>query len=201
MNILIDNTPTSVKIENKFYKINSNFRNSILFEMMMQDPELTDEEKVINALNLYYPIIPLNEEKAIESIMWFYSCGKDIDKSNKKRNGGSVNNKIYDYEFDDDYIYSAFLSQYGIDLQDIEYLHWWKFKAMFKALKEDNMIVKIMGYRGIDISKIKDKEQRLHYKRLKDMYKIPDNVSKTEKEKMNSIEEALMKNGNLSDIL
>lgn len=31
---------------------------------------------------------------------------------------------------------------------------------MFKALKEDNEIVKIMGYRSMDLSKIKDKEEK-----------------------------------------
>ena len=43
--------------------------------------------------------------------------------------------------------------------QDIKYLHWWKFKAMFKSLKEDTEIVKIMRYRSMDLSKIK-KERR-----------------------------------------
>ena len=32
---------------------------------------------------------------------------------------------------------------------------------MFKALKENNMIVKIMGYRSIDLSKINDMELAL----------------------------------------
>ena len=53
--------------------------------------------------------------------------------------------QIDDYdEFDNDLIYSAFKDQYSIDLQEIEYLHWWKFKAMFDALKDDNKIVEIM---------------------------------------------------------
>ncbi|WP_165442998.1 Gp15 family bacteriophage protein [Senegalia massiliensis] len=54
---------------------------------------------------------------------------------------------IYSFEHDDEYIYSAFLDQYGIDLKDIKHLHWWKFKSPFKGLKEDNLICKIMRYR------------------------------------------------------
>jgi len=42
----------------------------------------------------------------------------------------------------------------------------------FKALKEDNEIVKIMGYRAVDLGKIKDKEQKAYYKKMKDLYKI-----------------------------
>lgn len=200
MNILIDIVPTVVCIDGIEYEINSDFRTSILFELMMQDTELTDKDKIINALELYYPIIPDNSEKAIKAIMWFYRCGKDIVESNGKSKGKSVT-QIYSYEYDDDYIYSAFLDQYGVDLQDIEYLHWWKFKAMFKALKEDNRIVKIMGYRSVDLSKIKDKEQRNHYKTMKDFYKIPTIMSRNEKEKINDIEKALLNGGDISKIL
>lgn len=51
-----------------------------------------------------------------------------------------------DYELDADYIYAAFMSQYGIDLCEIEYLHWHKFLALFKGLK-DEKICDIMQYR------------------------------------------------------
>lgn len=200
MNILIDIVPTVVCIDGIEYEINSDFRTSILFELMMQDTELTDKDKIINALELYYPIIPDNSEKAIKAIMWFYRGGKDIVESNGKSKGKSIT-QIYSYKYDDDYIYSAFLDQYGVDLQDIDYLHWWKFKAMFKALKEDNMIVKIMGYRSVDLSKIKDKEQRNHYKTMKDLYKIPAIMSRNEKEKINDIEKALLNGGDISKIL
>ena len=100
---------------------------------------------------------------------------------------------------DDDYIYAAFMDQYNIDLQDIEYLHWWKFKAMFKSLKEDNEIVKIMGYRSMDLSKIKDKEEKAYYKKMQELYKLP--ISKDEKEKLDEITVALLNGGDLSKVL
>ena len=197
MNILIDLVPASVEIDRTEYKIRTDFRVSILFEMMMQDEELSNEEKLLKALELYYPIIPDNVEEAIEKIKWFYRCGKDIVKSNTNNKGESV--KIYDYEYDDDYIYSAFLSQYGVDLQDIKYLHWWKFKAMFKSLNEDNKIVKIMQYRSIDLSEIKDKEQNAYYRKMKKLYNIPRSTG--EVEKIRAIEEALMKGESIKHLL
>jgi len=165
----------------------------------MQDDELSEEEKIIQALELYYPKLPKDINKAIEGILWFYRCGKDEVKNNNKGTGKSTN--VYSFNFDDDYIYSAFLDQYNIDLQDIEYLHWFKFKAMFKALKEDNEIVKIMGYRAMDLSKIKDKEQKAHYTKMKELYKIPTTISKDEKEKLSEIEEILLNGGDLSKVL
>ena len=180
MSILIDVVPEIVEIEGIEYSINSNFRNSILFELTMQDVNLLDEEKVGIALNLYYPVIPHNIELAVEEMLNFYRCNK-IDVAVSGQGGSRVEN-IYSYEYDDDYIYSAFLDQYGIDLQDIEYLHWWKFKAMFKSLKEDNLISKIMGYRSIKINNDMSEADRKHYKQMKSIYALPDLRTEEEKE-------------------
>lgn len=53
---------------------------------------------------------------------------------------------VLDYEVDADYIYAAFMSQYGIDLCDIEELHWHKFLALLKGLKNEKLC-DIMSYR------------------------------------------------------
>lgn len=198
MNILVDLVPTTVSIDNKEYEINSDFRTSILFELLMQDGTIEEDDKILMALQLYYPDIPENIKKAIEQMLWFYRCGKDVSSS--KGNGKSKGvTQIYSFEYDDNYIYSAFLDQYNIDLQDIEYLHWWKFKAMFKALKDDNMIVKIMGYRSMDLSKVKDKEQKAYYKRMQKLYEIP--ISKDEPNKLDDITIALLSGEDLSKVL
>ncbi len=199
MNLLIDVIPTTVNIDGVDYEINSDFRTSILFELLMLDDDISDEEKAIQALELYYyPTCPHNIKEAFNKLIWFYKCGKDNPQIKGTSNAKS-NKQIYSFEYDDDYIYSAYLDQYCIDLQDIEYLHWWKFKAMFKALKEDNMIVKIMSYRNMDLSSITDKEQKKFYNDMKKLYEIPK--SKNETEKINSIEEALLNGGDLSKIL
>ncbi|MBO0555286.1 hypothetical protein EXQ41_04270 [Clostridium botulinum] len=197
MNMLIDLVPTTIEIEDVEYEINSDFRTSILFELLMQDNELSEEDKIMQALQLYYPVIPSNINEAVEQMLWFYRCGKDIIPS--KGTGKGKSTQIYNFEYDDDYIYSAFLDQYRIDLQDIEYLHWWKFKAMFKALKEDNEIVKIMGYRSMDLSKIKDKEEKNYYRKMQELYKIP--INKDEKDKLEEINNILLNGGDVSKVL
>jgi hypothetical protein len=45
-----------------------------------------------------------------------------------------------------------------------------------------------MGYRAVDLSKIKDKETKRKYKRLKQEYALPD--ERTEEEKENDFAEA-----------
>ena len=198
MNLLIDLVPKTITIDNKEYEINSDFRTSILFELLMQDKSIKDNDKIYLALELYYPNIPDDINSAIEKMLWFYICGKDLITSKRKGKGKS-DIKIYSFEYDDDYIYAAFMDQYGIDLQDIKYLHWWKFKAMFKSLKEDTEIVKIMRYRSMDLSKIKDKNEKAYYKKMQELYKIP--ISKDEQEKLEEIERALLNGEDVSKLL
>lgn len=185
MSIIIDSLSDIIEERIGSIEFNTDFRNSMLFETLMQDRSVNKKDKVIQAMKLYYPNI--NEitdiEKAINNILWFYRCGKELADSNIKSNSNSKNDikQIYSYEFDDNYIYSAFLQQYNIDLQD-ENLHWWKFKALFDGLSKDTKIVEIMGYRAIDLRTIKDKEERKRIKKLKDLYKLPDMRTKEQKE-------------------
>lgn len=204
MNLLIDYLPSSVTIGGADFKIRSDFRTSILFEQLMFDSTIEDKEKIALALELYYPdeierINNANIDEAIEKMLWFFAGGKEKEGNTKKTSSNIK--RVYDYEYDDDYIFAAFMTQYNIDLNSIKYLHWWKFKAMFNALKEDNEIVKIMGYRNIDLSKIKDKEERRRYAKLKEIYKLPVQVNKDEKERLEAIKEALANNGDISKLI
>lgn len=178
MNILVDKLP----IDYEGLKIDTNFRSFILFELLMQDNKLSTEEKIYLALNLFYESPPKDIKKGIEGILWFYGMGNTNKKSSKKEEKSSRNN-IYSFEHDAKLIYSAFLSQYGIDLNEIEYLHWWKFKSLFEGLNEENKICKYMQYRSIDLSKIKDKEEKKRYKKLKQLCALPDERTEEEKEK------------------
>lgn len=181
INILIDDLPTSID----GFNINSDFRVSILFELLMQDYNFSDIEKINQSLILFYPDINaiVDYDKAIKNILWFYKCGKEENnKVDKNKQESKKNKQIYSYEFDADYIYSAFMEQYNIDLNTIKYLHWWKFKALFNSLNENILFSKIMSYRAMDLSKIKDKNIKKHYKNLKELYKLPDMRSEEEKE-------------------
>ncbi len=184
MNLLVDKLPT----EYKGLKVDTNFRSFILFELLMQDNEIKKEDKIALALNIFYkePITDL--KTAIDGILWFYSMGGNENKKNNGKGTKERSKVVYSYEHDAKYIYSAFLDQYGIDLNEVDNLHWFKFKAMFEGLKSENKICEIMGYRAIDLNKIKDKEERKRYKKLKQEWALPDN--RTEEQKENDFAEA-----------
>ena len=188
MNILLDDLPTSFKIKGKRYDFNYDFRTSILFCLLMQDVDLTEEEKILQGLQLYYPKIPNNKEEAYKNILFFYSRGKEDNSETKVKQGKRIfkrnNNRAYDFEADSDLIFSAFMTQYNINLNR-ENLHWWEFIALFNSLKDDTEIVKIMNYRTIDINSIEDKKERKMYKQLQDYYALENKISKEEQELLN----------------
>lgn len=179
-NLLINQLPQHT---DSGMRIRTDFRESIKFELLMQDRTIEDDKKIRMILNLYYyrPEQITDIKKALEEVVWFYSGGDK--KENTNRTAKNNNKKqIYSYEFDAEYIYSAFMQQYRIDLNSIKYLHWWKFRALFVNLNEDVMFSKIMQYRAIQLNTIKDNEMKKFYKKMKRLYALPDMRTEEEKE-------------------
>lgn len=197
-NILLDILPETVDIDGIEYRINSDFRISILFELLMQDDELGKRQKLVQGLQLYYPEIPHNVTMAVDKMIWFYRCGKETGNGGHGSGSGRAK-QIYSFEYDDDYIYAAFLEQYGIDLQDIEELHWWKFRALFRGLSEDTEFVKIMGYRSVKITSEMSKEQREFYKKMQSIHALP--ITDAERKADELLTEALLNGGDITGLV
>ena len=142
-NIIIDTLPLTIPVGGRDLPIETNFRTGMLFELMMMSGEVPEEEKIEYAVNLYFPNefprSAAEQREAIDGMLWFYMCG-DQERREPAANGSgssdkpSIVKRIYDYEVDAPMIYAAFLSQYGIDLQDVEYLHWWTFVGYYMEI-------------------------------------------------------------------
>ncbi len=200
MNILLDQLPTAVEVGGKTYDIPTDFRTVIRMEMFMTDTQLEDTDKLLQILLLFFTgveLLPDKVEQAIIAIMNFYRCGKE----NAIQESAGVNRRtqIYSFEHDAPYIYAAFLEQYGVDLTQEPYLHWWRFKAMFDSLSDKTQFVKIMGYRSMVITNDMTPQQKEFYRRMQKTYAIP--VSKTEREKTNALEQVLLNGGDISGLL
>ena len=146
---------------------------------------LTDSDKM-----LFNHIID-NRNEAINKLMWFYKCGKE--NVTEEETETKVKEHILDYDYDAKKIVSAILSQYGIDLTEID-VHWWKFKYMIEGLEEKHTISKIMSIRATDITTL-PKEMREQYRKLKKICKIPLPVEEVEED--NEIADILMNGGEI----
>ena len=182
LNLLLDILPEYILIDGEEYFIDTNFRAGIIFEKIAFST-MPKEDKIVQLLSVYYPEgIPRDITAAFSKILELYRCGESESEktANSRQKNGNVELKpkmIYDYTYDAPFIYAAFMSTYGIDLNEVEYLHWWKFHAMFKGLPSSVKIVEIMGYRAADIGRIKSKSEQERIARMKEIYALPQNLT------------------------
>ena len=178
--------PYFVKIKNKKYAVKTDFRIFAEYEEEMQDRSEENRKKAIaKVLSRFYPafleIVEKNLlEEAINQFIWFYECGRK--NYHKVKSGkGTKREEIYSFNYDDEYIYSAFYEKYRIDLSK-SYVHWWKFQALLKGLGECEF-TKIKGYRAYNG---KDKDML----EIKEYWTLPlPNWEEEEKRKASIIEQ------------
>ncbi len=151
------------------YKINTDFRVWIEIEGLLLDNDSEPWGRLAKILTLAYPLLPQNPYDAVKGIMWFYSGGQG--KSHSQSDGNEELTIYYDLAEDFDYIWGGFMSQYGIDLTLCQ-MHWWKFKALLSCLDDECKFMKIVAYRRMNTSAIKDKELRRFYERMKKQFRL-----------------------------
>lgn len=128
-------------------------------------------------------------EEASNQMLWFYEQGQAPSQKGKKVSKRAK--QAFSFLYDAPYIYAAFLDQYGIDLQEVGLLHWWKFKAMFDSFKDDLLISQIMKYRVIDTAGM-DKETASFYRKMRKAYALPKEVSGEEQKELDALNKALI---------
>lgn len=176
MSIITTDLPTSLEICGKQCPIRTDVKTWLEFSHLVSG-ELTPE-KIADIFALVFYELPPQFMAAFEAMGTFYSHSEKTDVKKKQT---SSQKRVFDFDFDGDLIYAAFLQQYKIDLC-LHQLHWWQFKALFNCLSEDTQFVKVMQYRSVNLSEIKDKNQRKFYRRMKQVYRLPDNRSEAQKE-------------------
>ena len=163
--------PTTVLIGGAEYPINSDFRAGIKFETLIFDRRIPEEAKLRAALDVWYgEEWPTESDLSlvIDAMLTFYRCGKPEIAGTESRE------QLYSYEYDYDLIFAAFLSVYGLDLFEVDGLHWWRFKAMLTALPADTQLMKVIGYRATPDSRKMSKEQRAHLRKMKRVFALPE---------------------------
>lgn len=177
--------PDSILCDGESCKINTDFRVWLKIGKLCR--ELKKPSVLAACLKAAYPVLPSSPAAAIRGMLWFLSCGSaDTADSRSRENGGKDDGSmpqkaVYDAEEDSEYIWSAFMRQYGIDLSCAA-LHWWKFRALLGGLDRDCLFSEIVACRSMNTAEIADKELRRHYERLKKLYALPDRRTDEERE-------------------
>jgi len=182
IDLTLKSLPDAVTVGGRDFFIKTDFRTWLNFEKTLKEDGI-QSVKLNDILQDFSPV-PTNEEinEFIDKIFEFFEsknvCPKDY---------GGGGESVLDYQIDGDYIYAAFVEQYGIDLCDIEYLHWHKFLALVRSISDDTMLGKIMSYRGYKNSGNKSYEKQM--KELKAIWALPIIYTDKEKQQMKEFDD------------
>ena len=166
--------PKHVTIDGIDYVIRSDYR--VIIDIEKRNG-LPDEDFMHYALKTFYYVIPSDINEAVRFLFRFLQCNKA-----PSQNGGGkgAKSRVFDFEHDADLFQAAFLAQYGVNLCAVPYLHWFEFMAMFRGLRDDCTLCKVMQYRGADLNGM-GKEQKAFYGKMKLLHKLPETEAETQR--------------------
>lgn len=125
-----DNLPVELEICGQKCPIRSDFRTWIKVSEIVSKKEF-NARITLDLIRLVFINIPPNFYEALRAMIGFYNPNKEGEAENKQ--GCDNAQKLMKREVNADYIHTAFMQQYGIDLRTAD-LHWWEFKTMFDRL-------------------------------------------------------------------
>lgn len=168
MNFLLNKYPNSINIDNKDYEINSDFRTCLKIIICFEDKELTNYEKFIISLKLFYKEIPENTEEAYKEMIKFLDVNEEEEKQDSKR--------VYSFTKDSLYIANAIRKTHNIDIETSE-MHWWKFISLFMELDKDCFFNHLIYLRKQkQKGKLTEAEKEMYYS-LGDVVKIEQDLN------------------------
>ena len=177
INLANKELPSTIEVNGSFFKIKTNFRDWLKFGELIKDDHLMQDY-----LYLFPGSIPNPNDDIITELLKFYN-----NPNSTPHDRGGTKDVIVDFMQDGEYIYSAFLQAYGIDLFDIDYLHWHKFQALFRSLPEECLMSQIMGYRSFNKYNAKKSQEKI-YQEQKEIWRLPFEVKQNE-ETVHELEE------------
>lgn len=147
--------PKAVKINDKVFKINTDFRVALKCDQVYQDNKKGEYEKSLAIIFLLYGTDGLNDKNNYDKLLkfaeYYLSCGEEIKEHNREEAN-------MDFHQDMDYIEASFMSDYNIDLENIV-MDWWKFRKLINGLTEHCVLNNVRFVRDYDISQIKDSKE------------------------------------------
>lgn len=172
--VLYDELPTVVLVDGERYGIITDFREWIRFADLAETEDIVAINKIDLCLQWYLDNRPRDVSKAIDALITFFQCKNPDDDTGTdaaKKVTGHV--PVFSYSYDAEVIYADFIRVYGIDLLDISYMHWWKFRALLNNLPESCGFKQRIYYRTVNLADIDDKKERARISKIRRTIALP----------------------------
>lgn len=178
--------PTTVTVNDTIYNIrdNGDFRMVLECFLVLNDVELSDNERILTFLLIFYEdfnevenVLSLDQDtlKAlIDNAFLFFNCGQ-------KHTSGETNYKTIDWKDDEQLISSAINKVAGKEIRAEIYLHWWTFMGYFNAIGESALST-VVGIRSKILKGKKLEKYEQEFKRDNPQYFMWDRRTLQQKE-------------------
>lgn len=183
---MIGALPETLTVAGVYYSIRSDYRDVLQVFGAFQDPELEAWEKWIVAVYLLFADFSCADDvlealengfdiaEAQQQISWFISAGQPEKQILEK--------PVYDWQKDEQMIFSAVNKVAGRETRELEYLHWWTFLGWFNEIGEGNFSF-IVGIRNkLNKGKKLEKHEREFLNNNKELVKLQKRKTKEELE-------------------
>lgn len=158
----MNNYPEYAEVNGKRYKINTDFRVAIQCNEVAENKKIGELERGLAVIYLLFGDEALEDSNnhfgLLKAAKKFLSCEKELEEIDE--------NKVPDMDYleDMDYIEASFMSDYHIDLSNIE-MHWYKFTKLINGLSNSEfgnccVLNSVRNLRNYDVSTITDQKQK-----------------------------------------
>ena len=127
------NYPEYVKIGDKKYKINTDFRVAIECNQIAEDENIKDYERALGIIYKLFGDDGLNDMENYNKLLELGLRYLRLDETDEIKRGKEEKITM-DFVEDEKYIKSSFKYDYKYDPYSKEYLHWWEFYNDLKNL-------------------------------------------------------------------
>lgn len=177
---LINDLIDKIKLSNgQEYKLHLSFKDVLNWYEMLEDKELSDEDKIELSFEIFVGEIrgiSFDEKaKAVNTVQ------KMITERPYGNNANNVDKvaapkRFFSYTKDAEAIYASFMFDYNIDLLSCPGMRWEKFQALFSNLSEQSPFIRIVQIRQRDTSKLEG-EELANVLELQNYYRLDDDVT------------------------
>lgn len=183
---MIGYLPEALTVSGTSYPIRSDYRNVLDVFEAFQDPDMNEWEKWTVAVYMLFEDFHTDDDvedairngfdivEAQRQISWFISAGQPEKQILEK--------PVYDWQKDEQMIFSAVNKVAGRETRELEYLHWWTFLGYFNEIGEGNFSF-IVGIRDkLNKGKKLEKHEKEYLAKNKELVKLTPPKTKEELE-------------------
>jgi len=174
--------PEEILIDGKIFHINADFRNILRIFGMISDVNIPENKKLSKLKEWFFDGESLEyipNDILSEVFIGFFRMNQKIteESTESEYSDEYENTRQFCYDFDAEEIYADFLREYNIDLIEVDFLHWYKFKILLGNLSAESMFRKKIELRFMDLSKFQDNSDGgrrfIELAKAKDTVKLP----------------------------